>query len=345
MTTEPQLRILEALLFAASEPLDEATIATHFAQGPLGEGADVPALLATLKEEYATRGVNLFETGGRWSLRTAADMAVYLKLEVTKPVKISRVAAETLAVIAYHQPVTRAEIEAIRGVATSKDVLEKLMETSWVRMGPRRETPGQPVTWLTTPSFLDHFGLSSTKDLPGMAELKSAGLLDAEAPITYGVVPSDAPPEVPRVDDVVDQDEQPEEIQAEDEEPTILIQPEAESVEETAEEIQEEVAEEMDEADHEAIAEELEDELEASSAEAEEIALSDDDADEDDDEITDSDDDDDFDDDDDDFDDDDEEAELDEEFEVAAEADESVTTAESEEAEEEAEDKPELLSA
>jgi segregation and condensation protein B len=201
MTSETALNVVEALLFAASEPLDEATITAHLALGSVGEGADVPALLDDLKAQYQSRGVRLVETGGKWSLRTAPELAGYLKMETVRPVKISRVAAEVLAVIAYHEPVTRAEIEAIRGVATAKETLEKLLETGWVRMGPRRETPGQPVTWLTTPAFLDHFGLSSLKDLPGMNELKAAGLLNAQAPITYGVAKGDEETIIPRADD------------------------------------------------------------------------------------------------------------------------------------------------
>jgi segregation and condensation protein B len=201
MTSETALSVVEALLFAASEPLDEATILAHLALGSAGERADVTALLGELKAHYETRGVRLVETGGKWSLRTAPELAGYLKMETVRPVKISRVAAEVLAVVAYHEPVTRAEIEAIRGVATSKETLEKLLETGWVRMGARRETPGQPVTWLTTSAFLDHFGLSSLKDLPGMSELQAAGLLNAQAPITYGVVKGDEADSAPRADD------------------------------------------------------------------------------------------------------------------------------------------------
>lgn len=264
MTSESQLKIVEALLFAAAEPLDEATIAAHLATGPLGEGADVPALLTELQAQYAERGVRLAETGGKWSFRTAAEYASYLKLETVRPVKISKVAAETLAVIAYHQPITRPEIEAVRGVATSKETLEKLLETGWVRMGPRRETPGQPVTWLTTPAFLDHFGLSSTKDLPGMAELKAAGLLDATAPVTYGVVKPDDVVETARADDAEEEEvaELEEEDDFEDEEETAdlsaeaLAEAEADEDELEEEDDEEEVAEaeELENADEEELA-------------------------------------------------------------------------------------------
>ncbi len=184
---EGQLRVIEALLFAAPAPLDVEVITKHLARGPIGEGADVPALLEHLREEYATRGIELLESGGRWSLRTAPDLADYLRHETVKPVKLGRAVSETLAIIAYHQPVTRAEVEAIRGVATSRGVLDYLMQIGWVRPGRRRETPGHPLTWVTTPAFLDHFGLGSTGDLPGMEELRAAGLLEAQESATYGV--------------------------------------------------------------------------------------------------------------------------------------------------------------
>ncbi len=185
---EGQLRVLEALLFAAPEALDVETIQKHMARGAIGEGADVPVLLEHLKEEYATRGIELVESAGRWSLRTAPDLADYLRHETVKPVKLSRAVSETLAIIAYHQPVTRAEVESIRGVATSRGVLDFLMQLGWVRPGRRRESPGRPLTWVTTPEFLDHFGLGSTNDLPGVDELRAAGLLEAQESLTYGVI-------------------------------------------------------------------------------------------------------------------------------------------------------------
>lgn len=192
-----QLRIVEAILFAASAPLDEKTIRLHLNRGPVGEGADVPALLATLKQQFTARGVDLVESSGRYSLRSAADLADYLKTENVKPVKLSRAMSEVLAIIAYHQPVTRAEVETIRGVATSKGTLDYLMMLGWVRPGRRRESPGRPLTWITTPAFLDHFGLGSTNDLPGMEELRAAGLLDAQAATTYGVIAPSEEAELP----------------------------------------------------------------------------------------------------------------------------------------------------
>lgn len=192
-----QLRVIEALLFASSAPMDIATLERHLKRGPLGEGADIRALLNQLRDEYALRGVELVEAGNRFSLRTAPDLADYLRHETVKPVKLSRAVAETLAVIAYHQPVTRVEIEAIRGVATSKGILDYLMQLGWVRPGRRRETPGRPLTWISTPAFLDHFGLSTTNDLPGMDELRAAGLLEAQSGPTYGVMAPSEDAELP----------------------------------------------------------------------------------------------------------------------------------------------------
>jgi segregation and condensation protein B len=167
------LRLLEALLFAASEPVAERVIAQH-----LPQGADVRALLAKLQTDYAGHGVNLVERDGAWAFRTAADLAGRLKIEKETARKLSRAAVETMAIIAYHQPVSRAEIETIRGVATARGTLDVLIEAGWIKPGKRRETPGRPGTWVTTESFLDHFGLSGLADLPGIDELKAAGLLD-----------------------------------------------------------------------------------------------------------------------------------------------------------------------
>jgi segregation and condensation protein B len=171
------LRIVEALLFAASEPLDEAFLARH-----LGSGADVKALLSELQGFYAGRGVNLVRVAGKWAFRTAGDLAYLLEEHAVEEKRLSRAALETLSIIAYHQPVTRAEIEEIRGVETSKGTIDILMETGWVRPRGRRRAPGKPLTFGTTEGFLNHFGLESIKDLPGLAELKSAGLLDATLP-------------------------------------------------------------------------------------------------------------------------------------------------------------------
>jgi segregation and condensation protein B len=168
------LRMLEALLFAASEPLSSKQIAER-----MPEGIDLDALLHELQAAYAGRGVNLRRADDCWAFRTAEDLAFVLKREVVQEKRLSRAAIETLAVVAYHQPVTRAEIEEIRGVSLSRGTLDVLLEAGWVRLRGRRRTPGRPVTFGTTPAFLDHFGLESIGDLPGLADLKAAGLLDA----------------------------------------------------------------------------------------------------------------------------------------------------------------------
>ena len=167
------VRAVEAALFAAEEPLGAADIAAH-----VGLGVDVAAALARLEEDYAGRGVNLVERGGRWHFQTAPDMAHILRREREEPRRLSRAAVETLAIIAYHEPVSRAEIEAIRGVQISKGTLDVLMEAGWVRPAGRREAPGRPLTYATTQAFLAHFGLASRRDLPGLDDLKAAGLLD-----------------------------------------------------------------------------------------------------------------------------------------------------------------------
>jgi segregation and condensation protein B len=164
----------EAILFAASEPVTELAIARR-----MGRDADVVGLLNELAERYARRGVNVVKVGDKWTLRTAPDLAPRLKLEVQVARKLTRAAVETLAIIAYHQPVSRAEIEEIRGVAISPTTLEMLMEAGWIKPGRRREGPGRPGTFMTTEQFLSHFGLERLDDLPGIAELRAAGLLDA----------------------------------------------------------------------------------------------------------------------------------------------------------------------
>jgi segregation and condensation protein B len=171
------IRVVEAMLFAATEPLDEATFAAR-----LPEGADIPAILEELRQLYEMRGVNLIQVAERWAFRTAPDLAFLLRKEVQDVRRLSRAGVETLAIIAYHQPVTRAEIEEIRGVAVNKGTLDVLMETQWVRPVGRRQSPGRPVTYGTSRDFLNHFGLASIKDLPGLAELKAAGLLESEVP-------------------------------------------------------------------------------------------------------------------------------------------------------------------
>ena len=171
-----ELRLLEALLFAAAEPLDERTLAKR-----LSAGADVHACLRRLQIEYAQRGVNLVHVGNKWAFRTANDLSWLLTHEAVEPKKLSRAAIETLAIVAYHQPVTRAEIEEVRGVGLSKGTLDLLFEQNWIKPMGRRRAPGKPVTWGTTEFFLEHFGLPSLDDLPGHEELKAAGLLDARA--------------------------------------------------------------------------------------------------------------------------------------------------------------------
>lgn len=171
------LRIVEALLFASAEPLRAVDIAPY-----LGDGVDVKGLLAALQAEYAGRGVNLVRRGEGWAFRTAEDLGFLLRREEHETRPLSRAALETLSIIAYHQPATRAEIEEVRGVATGKGTLDLLMEAGWVRMRGRRRTPGRPVTYGTTEAFLDHFGLESLSDLPGLDELKGSGLLSGRLP-------------------------------------------------------------------------------------------------------------------------------------------------------------------
>jgi segregation and condensation protein B len=172
--------VLEALLFASAEPVSERVIAER-----LGEGADVPALLEQLRALYQGRGVELLQGNGRWSFRTAPDITERLKLEKLVPRKLSRAAIETLAIVAYHQPVTRAEIEEIRGVAVSTGTVDILLEEGWIKPRGRKEVPGRPVMWGTSNAFLDHFGLESLQDLPGIEELRAAGLLDSRRGVSY----------------------------------------------------------------------------------------------------------------------------------------------------------------
>ncbi|MFN3232215.1 MAG: SMC-Scp complex subunit ScpB [Alphaproteobacteria bacterium] len=175
-----QVRMLEALLFAAAEPLDEASIADR-----MPKDADLPLLIEDLQQTYAKRGVNLVKRADRWTFQTAPDLAFLLHKEVQEERRLSRAANETLAIIAYHQPVTRAEIEEIRGVTVSKGTIDVLMETGWIRPRGRRQTPGRPVTYGVTDDFLIEFGLESVKDLPGLEELKAAGLLDSDVPPAF----------------------------------------------------------------------------------------------------------------------------------------------------------------
>ncbi len=166
-------RVVEAVLFAAEAPLTVNEIAAH-----VGERVDVRHALGELAAHYAARGVNLVERGGRWHFQTAPDLAFVLRREREESRKLSRAAIETLAIIAYHEPVSRAEIEAIRGVQISSGTLDVLMAAEWVRPAGRRETPGRPLIYATTPAFLSHFGLATRRDLPGIEDLRAAGLLD-----------------------------------------------------------------------------------------------------------------------------------------------------------------------
>ena len=186
-TRAEELRLLEAMLLAAAERLDEKSLAAR-----LPQGTDVRAALVLLQEEYAARGVNLVRIGGKWTFRTANDLSWLLSKETVETRKLSRAAIETLAIIAYHQPVTRAEIEEIRGVTTSKGSVDVLLETGWIRPRGRRKSPGRPVTYGTSEAFLSHFGLDAVGDLPGLEELKGSGLFDGRLPPGFSVpIPSD----------------------------------------------------------------------------------------------------------------------------------------------------------
>ncbi len=183
------LRIAEAMVFASAEPLEESSIAAR-----LSDGADVGAVMEELRQLYAGRGVNLVQVARRWTFRTAEDLSWLLTREGEEKRKLSRAALETLAIVAYHQPVTRAEVEEIRGVSTSKGTLDVLLETNWIRLRGRRKAPGRPVTYGTTETFLSHFGLEALTDLPGLDELKGAGLIEPALPAAFSVpVPSDDP--------------------------------------------------------------------------------------------------------------------------------------------------------
>ena len=180
-----QVRMVEALLFAAAEPLDDATLAAR-----LPAGAPLERLLATLRRSYATRGVNLVRVAGRWAFRTAPDLAFLMQEERKVTRRLSKAALETLAIVAYHQPVTRGEIEDIRGVSVSRGTLDLLMEEGWVRMLGRRRSPGRPVTYGTSDGFLEHFNLPSIADLPGIEELKATGLVEDDGALS--LFPADA---------------------------------------------------------------------------------------------------------------------------------------------------------
>jgi segregation and condensation protein B len=192
------MRMVEAVLFASAEPVSEKALAER-----LPDHADVAAALAALRTHYENRGVNLVRVGGCWAFRTAGDLAFLMSRDAVNQRRLSRAALEVLATIAYHQPVTRAEIEDVRGVETSKGTLDLLLESGWVRMRGRRRVPGRPVTYGTTDAFLDHFGLEELRDLPGLDELKGAGLLSSRMPTNFAV------PMPPADPDLLSEDEDP----------------------------------------------------------------------------------------------------------------------------------------
>ncbi|AXS40531.1 SMC-Scp complex subunit ScpB [Breoghania sp. L-A4] len=197
-----ELRMLEALLFASAEPLGDKELAER-----MPENVDVAALVGELQAAYAGRGVNLVRVAGKWAFRTADDLSFLLQREAIEQKKLSRAALETLAIIAYHQPVTRAEIEDVRGVSISKGTLDVLLETGWVRLRGRRRTPGRPITYGTSDAFLEHFALDAIGDLPGLEELRGAGLLDSAVPVNFLVPqPNDDPDLAEDEDPLTDQD-------------------------------------------------------------------------------------------------------------------------------------------
>ncbi|NMG38574.1 SMC-Scp complex subunit ScpB [Chelativorans sp. ZYF759] len=192
------LRMAEAIVFASAEPVSQKALSAR-----LPDGTDVAAVMEELRRQYEGRGVNLVRVGEGWAFRTAGDLAFLMSRDAIQQRKLSRAALEVLAIIAYHQPTTRAEIEEVRGVETSKGTLDTLLETGWVRLRGRRRTPGRPVTYGTTDAFLDHFGLEEIRDLPGMDELKGAGLLSPRMPSNFSV------PQPPAHTDELSEDEDP----------------------------------------------------------------------------------------------------------------------------------------
>ena len=191
------LRMVEAIIFASAEPVTEKALADR-----LPSGADLAAVLEALRHDYEKRGVNLVRVGDAWAFRTADDLSFLMSREAVEQKRLSRAALEVLAIIAYHQPVTRAELEDVRGVETAKGTLDVLMETGWIKIRGRRRTPGRPVTYGTTQDFLDHFGLEEIRDLPGMDELKGAGLLSTRMPANFSMpIPATDPDELTEDED------------------------------------------------------------------------------------------------------------------------------------------------
>lgn len=223
------LRMAEALLFAAAEPLDNKSLAAR-----LPEDANVPSLMKELSARYEGRGVTVVKVAGKWAFRTAPDLAFLLEKERTTVRRLSKAAVETLAIVAYHQPVTRAEIEEIRGVGISRGTLDMLLEVGWVRLRGRRQTPGRPVTYGTTEDFLDHFGLEGLNDLPGLEELKKSGLLRAEPPTSLFPRPDEnAEPEDTEPEDIEPEGAATEDVGRDEETPpSFAIEPTEDSVDE-----------------------------------------------------------------------------------------------------------------
>ncbi|MHA1564044.1 MAG: SMC-Scp complex subunit ScpB [Alphaproteobacteria bacterium] len=228
-----ELRMLEALLFASPEPVDEVTLTAR-----LPEGTDIGGLIAELRAHYQDRGVNLVRIAGKWAFRTAPDMAGLLRIETSVVRKLSRAAVETLAIIAYHQPVTRAEVEEIRGVAVSRGTIDILLEAGWIKPRGRRRTPGRPMTWATNDKFLEHFGLDNVGDLPGIDDLKAAGLLDSgpvfgistgpEPELALGDAPAEDEPDMSvEPEDLVQNDIDEEDVDEGDDHQTGSALPEA----------------------------------------------------------------------------------------------------------------------
>ena len=178
-----QERMVEAVLFATAEPVSVKELETR-----MPHGCDAAEALVHLRKRYEGRGVQVVKVDGAWAIRTAGDLGYLMQKETVEVRKLSRAAIETLAIVAYHQPVTRAEIEEIRGVSVSRGTIDLLIELEWIRFGRRRMTPGRPVTFVVTQNFLDHFGLENARDLPGLKELRAAGLLDNRPPLGSGLV-------------------------------------------------------------------------------------------------------------------------------------------------------------
>ncbi|MFN3828093.1 MAG: SMC-Scp complex subunit ScpB [Micavibrio sp.] len=258
------LRLIEALLFASPEPLTVNAIRER-----MPEDADVGGLLMELQALYEGRGVNLLNMDGHWALRTAADLSDALSMKKDVQRKLSKAAMETLAIVSYHQPVTRPEIENIRGVAISNGTLDVLMECGWVKPGRRRDTPGRPLTWVTTPAFLDHFGLTTLNDLPGMDELKASGLLDSRPAIAVTTGNLFGPEDEMLASDLQESDlSDDEDYDDEDADDDIIVaEDESEVSEESVEEIAVEGESEEEASDDDDFDDEDEDDAEENSVE------------------------------------------------------------------------------